>query len=346
MQGGKSVRQGTGGQGGRGAGQGKTVAGQGKTGRAKAAGNIMRSKGKGDASSKAGRSRYRSSKADQTRYRSSKGKSAAHSGWKPLSAAAVVAGSDSGQLAEAAEIMRQKGFSPVIEMLYGAGSRIGGDAGAEASDRSGAAARHLVPDARHVHEALAAGSVHAAASERDAVLYADAGLGADTVARLPAQALVAKAASSRRPCAAVLSSTSGAIPFSSWSKSMVLSAFMHWSLGGESRSFASMERAVFALNRKALELLEGDALADPAEALATLLAAGGTAAAVSAPAAAAGSARAWKPLPEEGARYAQAVVRILDRKGGPRSAFPDYDRRRDVAVKESDQLICLKEEKE
>ncbi|MGU3470777.1 hypothetical protein ACLBWT_06385 [Paenibacillus sp. D51F] len=332
MQGGRTVRSGAGEQDGRGTGQGRT-------GRAKAAGNgrSRSQKGKGyRSSSKANLTSYRSSsKANRTSYRSSS-KSAVFPGWKPFSAAAVVAGSDAGQLAEAAEIMRQRGFSPVIEMLYGAGSRVGGSMAAEASDRSDDAVRHLHPDARHVHEALAAGSVHAAASETDAVLYADAGLGADTLARLPVHALVAKAASSLRPCAAVPSSTSGAIPFSRWSRSMVLSAFMHWSLGGESRSFASMERAVFALNRKALALLEGDALADPAEALATLLAAGGTAASVTAPAAAAGGAREWTPLPDEGARYAQAVLRILEAKGEPRSAFPDYDRRRDVAERESD----------
>ncbi|WP_127507552.1 hypothetical protein [Paenibacillus humicus] len=341
MQGGRTVRPGTGRQDGRGSGYGRT-------GRAKAAGNgrttSPNEKGKAGSkadptryrSGKAGRTRYRSRKTNPTRDRSSGGNSAVYPGWKPLSAA-VVAGSDAGQLAEAAEIMRRKGFSPVIEMLYRAGSRLGGAGETEAaSNRSEADVRHPDLDAIHVHEALAAGSVLAAASEKDAVLYADAGLGADALARLPAQALIAKAVSSRRPCAAVPSSTSRAVPFSSWSKSMVLSAFMHWSLGEETRSFASMERAVFALNRKAAELLQGDALADPAEALATLLAAGGKAVTVTAPAAAARSARAGKPLPEEGVRCAQAVVRILERKGGPRSAFPDYDRRRDVAGKESD----------
>ncbi len=354
MHDGRTVRPGTGGQDSRGTGQGRTV-------RANAGGNgrSRSPKGKGYRSSKANQSGYRSSrskanqtgysgskanqtsyrsgsKANQTSSRSSRSRSAVFPGLKPFSAAAVVAGNDAGQLGEAAEIMRQRGFNPVIEMLYGAGSRVGGAMAAEASDRSGDAVRHLDPDARHVHEALAAGSVHAAASETDAVLYADAGLGADTLARLPARSLIAKAASSNRPCAAVPSSTSGAIPFSRWSRSMVLSAFMHWSLGGESRSFASMERPVFALNRKAVALLEGDALADPAEALATLLAAGGTAASVTAPAAAAGDARAWTPLPEEGARCAQAVLRILEGNGGPRFAFPDYDRRRDVAERESD----------
>ncbi|OXM17114.1 hypothetical protein [Paenibacillus herberti] len=112
-------------------------------------------------------------------------------------------------------------------------------------------------------------------------------------------------------------------PFSQWSDSTRLNAFLHWSLGGEKRTAVSFQQVPFALNESALQLLADGSLASPPHALASLLVGGGVAVPVM-------MKPSGKGEPNDQAVYAQAIYSAVR---SPRQGYPDLSRDREAAAR-------------
>ncbi|SDS10189.1 hypothetical protein SAMN05444162_0735 [Paenibacillaceae bacterium GAS479] len=174
-------------------------------------------------------------------------------------------------------------------------------------------------------DAALARAIGAAAAVRlrpAAVLFADAEAAAQPTGGAMLRAVLS-ASLPGRAAAALQDDGACRKPFSQWSDSTRLNAFMHWSLGGEKRTAISFQQVPFALNESALQLLADGSLSSPPYALASLLVGGGVAVPVM-------MKPSGKGEPNDQAVYAQAIYSAVR---SPRQGYPDLSRDREAAAR-------------
>lgn len=246
---------------------------------------------------------------------------------------AVLTGENIEVLDDAALQLSRRGCRQLVQVLFG--STVSTESAhswlAASYELSGDVIRIYEAEIEHAAGARAAGAACAALYDPEIVLYAESDRTA--VEAAPVTAMLQAVRRHNSPTAALPDDGRSRLPFSRWDGDMVMNAFVHWSLGSERRVHVSMEQGPFALNRAARLLLDSEIIAEPAEALARLLAAGGIAIPVAVPAARTDSrSRNWRTA--SGLRFARAIHKATYEESGHRHRYPDLDRRREAAVQE------------